>query len=135
MNKNKTCELIRKLREQNNMTQDDLAKNLFVDRTLVNKWERGATSITSEHLRKIGRIFNVSLEELISGELLTKDNNSEVNEVKYKIYDNYLKNKKRFKFVLVTLIIILLLFLLISSLHFIIQLQFIIFMLIRKILI
>ncbi len=110
MNKNKTGELIRKLREQYNMTQDDLAKNLFVDRTLVNKWERGATSIASEHLKKIGKIFNVSLEELISGELLSKDNKAEVNEVKYKIYDKYLKNIKRFKFVLVTLIIILLLF-------------------------
>lgn len=52
MKKNKTGELIRKLREQYNMTQDDLAKNLFVDRTLVNKWERGATSIASEHLKK-----------------------------------------------------------------------------------
>lgn len=110
MKLNKTGELLKKLREQKGMTQDQLAKELFVDRTLVNKWEKGVTCIPSGHLKKISDIFDVSLEELISGELLTKDNYVQVSEAKYKIYENYLKNKKILKVLFIILIIILLLF-------------------------
>ena len=111
MKQDKTGELLKRLREDKKMTQDDLAKKLFIDRTLVNKWEKGVACIPSDHLKKISKIFDVSLEELIGGEVLTKDNVVQVNEVKYKLYEKYLKNKKRFKVVLITLIIIVLLFL------------------------
>lgn len=42
-------EKLQKLRKENNLTQEDLAKKLFVSRTAISKWEtgRGMPSIES----------------------------------------------------------------------------------------
>lgn len=59
---------LKTLRTGRNMTQDDLARELFVTRTAVSKWEndRGYPGIDS--LKEISRFFGVSIDELISDE-------------------------------------------------------------------
>lgn len=40
MNQEKIGKLIKYLREQKKMTQDELAEKLYVDRTLISKWKK-----------------------------------------------------------------------------------------------
>ena len=62
----KFSEKIKKLRTENNMTQEELADKLFVTRTAVSKWEtyKGLPGIDS--LKLIAKLFGVSIDELVS---------------------------------------------------------------------
>ena len=59
-------EKLQELRKQKNMTQDELAEQLFVSRTAISKWEsaRGYPSI--ESLKAIAKFFSVTIDELLS---------------------------------------------------------------------
>lgn len=66
-------EKLQALRREQNMTQEELAKELFVSRTAVSKWESGRGYPNIDSLRAIAKFFSVSVDELISdGELLKK---------------------------------------------------------------
>ena len=63
---------LQELRKQKNLTQEELAQQLYVSRTAVSKWEsdRGYPSIDS--LKRIAEFFSVTVDELLSGdEILT----------------------------------------------------------------
>lgn len=73
-------EKLQNLRKQKNMTQEELAQVLFVSRTAVSKWEsdRGYPNIDS--LKAIAEFFNVTVDELLSGEEIlniAKEDNAE----------------------------------------------------------
>ncbi|MBO5475589.1 MAG: helix-turn-helix transcriptional regulator [Bacilli bacterium] len=111
MNQEKIGKFIKYLREQKKMTQDELAEELFVDRTLISKWEKGTTSLTSEHLKSLSNYFKISADEILSGELLTKENKDKVSNITYEIYDRNLKLKRMFKTLFIIFISVLLIFL------------------------
>ena len=56
------------LRRQKELTQEELAAQLFVSRTAVSKWESGRGYPSIDSLKKISEIFSVSLDELLSAE-------------------------------------------------------------------
>ncbi|MBP8625332.1 MAG: helix-turn-helix domain-containing protein [Syntrophorhabdaceae bacterium] len=56
---------IRKLREQHNLKQINLANALQVSPQAVSKWEKGASLPDIETLVKISRLFNVSMDFLL----------------------------------------------------------------------
>ena len=58
---------IKKLRTQHGLTQEDVAKKLFVTRQTVSSWESGRTQPDIETLMKLSELFSVSAEELIYG--------------------------------------------------------------------
>lgn len=60
-------EKIVELRKKDGMTQQQLAEKLFVTPQAVSRWENGETEPDTNTLIKISEIFNVSLDELISG--------------------------------------------------------------------
>ena len=66
--------LVKKLREDQNLTQGELADILHVHRTAVNKWEKGKSMPLNDTLVMIADYFNISLDELIAGEIFKKDN-------------------------------------------------------------
>lgn len=55
---------IKKLRQQNNLTQAHLAKKLGVTFQAVSKWENNLSSPDIELLPKIANIFGVSIDML-----------------------------------------------------------------------
>lgn len=61
-------EKLQELRKQKNLTQEQLAEQLYVSRTAISKWEsaRGYPSIDS--LKEISKFFSISLDDLLSGE-------------------------------------------------------------------
>ena len=61
--------LLYKLREMNNLTQDELAKELDVTKSAVSQWESGETGIKTEKLYQIAKYFNITIQELIKGKL------------------------------------------------------------------
>lgn len=63
-------EKLQQLRKQKNLTQEQLAEKLFVSRTAISKWESGKGYPSIESLKSISRIFEVSIDDLLSGEEL-----------------------------------------------------------------
>lgn len=100
---------IKELREEMNLNQGELANILFVDRSLVSKWEKGSIIISSTYLNALSKLFKVSVDELLAGKRKTKDNKKEIENVKLDIYDKLSRKVKRQKSKI--LILCLLLFL------------------------
>ena len=63
-------EKLQELRKQKNLTQEELAGDLFVSRTAISKWESGRGYPGIDSLKEISRYFSVSIDELLSGEEL-----------------------------------------------------------------
>lgn len=61
---------LQELRKQKNLTQEELAEQLFVSRTAISKWESGRGYPNIESLKAIANFFNVTIDELLSGEEL-----------------------------------------------------------------
>lgn len=65
-------EKIQELRKQKGLTQEELASRLFVSRTAISKWESGRGYPNIDSLKAIAKFFDVTIDELLSGdELLT----------------------------------------------------------------
>lgn len=61
-------EKLQKLRTQRNLTQEQLANQLFVSRTAISKWETGRGTPNLDSLQAIAKLFGVPLDELLSTE-------------------------------------------------------------------
>ncbi|GEN94224.1 helix-turn-helix domain-containing protein [Pediococcus ethanolidurans] len=60
-------EILRIKRQQMGMTQENLAKKLFVSAQSVSKWELGLSVPTIDNLVTLTDLYNLSLDELIKG--------------------------------------------------------------------
>ena len=67
MNVNEFSERIKKLRKEYNLTQENLAEKVNVNRTTVAKWENGSLIPLNDTLIELSRIFNISIDELLTG--------------------------------------------------------------------
>ena len=56
---------IKTLREQNNMTQCGLAKQLGITRASVNAWEMGISVPSTQYIVEMAQIFRVSTDYLL----------------------------------------------------------------------
>lgn len=63
-------EKLRELRKQRNLTQEELAKALFVSRTAISKWESGRGYPSIDSLKAIAAYFSLSVDELLSSKEL-----------------------------------------------------------------
>lgn len=60
-----TKEMLKKIREDNDLTQDQMAEKLLVTRQAVSRWETGETQPNTETLKIISKEFNVSINTLL----------------------------------------------------------------------
>ena len=67
MIRRKFGERVRKLRTQNNMSQEKFALHIGMDRTYLASVESGKRNISIENISKIADGFGVTLEELFKG--------------------------------------------------------------------
>ncbi len=63
-------EKLQNLRKEKGLTQDELAEILFVSRTAVSKWESGRGYPSIDSLKDISKFFQVSIDDMLSGEKL-----------------------------------------------------------------
>lgn len=61
-------EKLQMLRADKNMTQEELAKELYVSRTAISKWESGRGYPNIDSLKAIAEYFHVTIDELIGTE-------------------------------------------------------------------
>lgn len=60
-----TKDMIRRLRTEKGLSQDELAEKLFVTRQAVSRWENGETTPNPETLKQLSRLFDVSINTLL----------------------------------------------------------------------
>lgn len=56
------------LRKKNNYSQEELAEKIGVSRQAVSKWERAEASPDTDNLILLSKIYNISMDELLSTE-------------------------------------------------------------------
>lgn len=56
------------LREQNNLSQLEVAEALDVSRQAISRWETGRAKPSTEKLIALSRLYGVALDELVNGE-------------------------------------------------------------------
>lgn len=59
-------EKLKALRTERGLTQEQLAARLYVSRTAVSKWETGGGSPNLDSLQVVARLFDVSVDDLLS---------------------------------------------------------------------
>ncbi len=64
----KFSEKLKKLRQEKNLTQDDLAEKIFVTRTAISKWETDNGYPSIESLKLLAKLFSTTIDDLISEE-------------------------------------------------------------------
>ena len=83
-------EKIQKLRNQNKWTQEQLAEKLYVSRTAISKWESGKGYPNIDSLKDIAKLFNKTIDELLSSEeiidIAKKENTSNIKRTNNLIY-------------------------------------------------
>ena len=60
-----TKDVLKKIREENNLTQEQFAERVLVTRQAVSRWETGETQPNNETLKILSREFNVSINTLL----------------------------------------------------------------------
>ena len=60
-----TRTILKQLRENNHLTQDQMAEKLMVTRQAVSRWENGETQPNTDTLRLLSKEFNVSINTLL----------------------------------------------------------------------
>ena len=63
-------EKLQELRKQKGLTQEELARALYVSRTAISKWESGRGYPSIDSLKAMAVFFGVSVDNLLSGEQL-----------------------------------------------------------------
>ena len=58
-------EILKQLREQHHLTQEQMAERLLVTRQAVSRWENGETQPGTDTLRLLSREFGVSINTLL----------------------------------------------------------------------
>ena len=58
-------EILKNLREQHHLTQEQMAERLLVTRQAVSRWETGETQPNTDTLRLLSREFGVSINTLL----------------------------------------------------------------------
>lgn len=111
MDLKKVGKFIVECRERKNLTQDDLANMLFVDRTLISKWENGKLCPDIKYFQELCNIFDVELQELIAGEIKTKSNKEELNSKAIKWFSSQRDTIKKLKLIITLLFILIFSFL------------------------
>ncbi len=91
MNSENIGRFIKQLREEQGLTQEELANKVHIGREAISKWERGKTSPDSSILLILSEIFNVSVNEILVGERKTDKN------ITLELYDDRNKISKNFK--------------------------------------
>ena len=80
MNQIKVGKFIAECRKQKNLTQMQLAEKLGITDKAISKWERGIAMPDTSIMLELCEILGISVNELLSGEKISMENNSQKNE-------------------------------------------------------
>jgi len=92
VNQEKIGKFIAQLRKEKNISQEQLAEKLYLTRQAISKWESGKSLPDGYNLQKLGEIFDVTVNELLAGEHINKDNEQSIINFQLNLYED--RNKK-----------------------------------------
>ena len=75
MNQEKIGKFIAECRKKKNITQAQLAEKLSITDRAISKWETGKSMPDSSLMLKLCEILDITVTELLIGELASKENN------------------------------------------------------------
>lgn len=85
-------DILLNLRKTNHLTQDEMAKKLFVTRQAVSRWENGETIPNVDTLKLISNIFDISINSLITDNKLNDIQDDKINSNRFlgfaRLYEN-----------------------------------------------
>ena len=80
MDYNKIGNFIEEKRKEKKLTQAKLAEKVFVSEKTISKWENGKGIPDANSLVKLSEVLEVSLNDLLMGEKILKENDNKTNE-------------------------------------------------------
>ena len=89
-------DLIKKTRQDKNMTKGELAKSLGISIATVTKWEKNIAKPSFSYLLLIGKELDLELDEIILGHTIDKKNRKSSDEELKKIVKKNIKYKNFF---------------------------------------
>ena len=101
------AENLKKIRKDKGYTQEILAEKLNVVRQTVSKWEKGLSLPDVDMLSKIANVLETDVNILLDGQITTTDQ-SEIVKQLAKIYEQLTIKNRRYKKIMKTIAIILL---------------------------
>lgn len=80
----KISQIIKDKRKSLNLTQEELAQNIYVSNKTISNWENEKTTPDLESLVRLSDFFNISLDELIKGDKkMIKDIDQKIKKGEY----------------------------------------------------
>lgn len=73
MNNDNIGKFISELRKKKGLTQEELAKKIFVTRETISKWERGKNIPEGENLSELAAVLETTMEEILLGRKIDKN--------------------------------------------------------------
>ena len=114
MDVEKIGSFIKELRVEKGLSQNQLSEQIHVTRQAISNWENGKAVPDSDILRNLSKMFNVSIDELLSGERLDHSKNK-LEDIALSLVDqnnqNQLKMKKMLLAFFMTIFSFIILFL------------------------
>lgn len=101
------AENLKKIRKDKGYTQEILAEKLNVVRQTVSKWEKGLSLPDVDMLSKIANVLETDVNILLDGQITTTDQ-SEIVKQLAKINEQLTIKNRRYKKIMKTIVIILL---------------------------
>ncbi|MBQ0014197.1 MAG: helix-turn-helix domain-containing protein [Oscillospiraceae bacterium] len=107
MDQRKIGALLRDLRKEKGVTQEELAEKMMVSNRTVSRWETGSNLPDIEILIELSDYYNVDLREILDGERKGENNmDKDLKETVIKVADYKDEEKKKFlKFINILLIV------------------------------
>ncbi len=115
MNPIELGKFIASLRNEKNLTQEELAEKLFIDKRKISRWECGTSIPELDMLIKLSEILDVSLYELSIAKRIENDTLTKKVINKFKSIKDFKKYKLKKKIKMIILIIFFIIFLITST--------------------
>ena len=116
MNQQKIGKFFKELRNEKNLTQEQLGEVLGVSRRTVSRWETGSNMPDLDILIEMADYYDVDLRELLDGERKSEKMNEEMKETLEKVANyNEMLNLKSMQKGIITMSIVFIIMVLISS--------------------
>ena len=93
MEENNFSTFIKELRMEKGLSQEELAKALYVHRTTVNKWENDNVIPLNDKLLLIANYFDISVDELLNGKRSDINHASLVHHIQNALRANYFMHR------------------------------------------
>lgn len=79
MNLQKTGNLIKETRKEQNLTQQELADKLYISVKTISKWEQGRGFPSPNYLLPLSKVLGLSCNEIILGEKIKEEEKEKIN--------------------------------------------------------